>query len=300
MGQGGGGGKVEYAEYLENKHKNFLGRIENCIKIARLDNPYSAARVSTYNNLDWVTPRKIFLGNFNGTTTTRDYPGGTGDAMITQFPSLFDTFDDFIRDIDITALWVEECRIATNNAAITEAITVHREEILDDFEDITLPKYQCGMRDMNAVITSSFKSGEALLRREVLKEGNKFATALKLQAFDLASKRWAQKLSWNQSAVDSFSRLIQMYAAANMDSFQLQSETSMKSVLWELTCLDYERAALGCLGGGGAPAGGGAAGPSQINKSLSGLAGGAAMGASVGGPWGAVVGGVVGLAASFI
>jgi len=172
-------------------------------------------------------------------------------------------------------------------------VAVESQSLSDEINSNVLPRFQAGMRDMNAVMSSSFVMGKALLEESRLKNLAAFEAKLKLTMLPLAQDRWKTHLAWNQEVINSYVNVMKHYFSVKHDMVSLNYDYKIKQAVWPLTIMDFERANLGAMQGAvnSDTSGGGA---SKGAKVLGGVMSGAAAGAMVGGVPGAIVGGVLG------
>ena len=171
----------------------------------------------------------------------------------------------------------------------------------EELESSILPKYMTGMRDLNAVMSSSFVVGKALLYDTKQKMVEKFSAELKWKLVGIAQDRWKSHIAWNTEVVSSYAKLFELYFDSKEGITRTNMEFLAKRSLWPLDVLDYQRANLGALTGATKSTSSASSGKSSKVASVAGgVVGGAALGASVAGPWGAVAGGVIaGIASLF-
>ena len=283
MGSGGGGGGVSvttntirYAPYIEVHHSNFLNDTMTWRNIVQADNPYNV-----------YTPINVEDGFF-----------GVG-YVLASFPSLFDMYGKFVAGLDIEALWAELMNSTVDSPQAHNFISAESAMLDDELESQVLPKFMTGMRDLNAVMSSSFVIGKALLYDTKQKMVEKFSAELKWKLVGIAQDKWKAHIAWNAETVNSYAKLFELYFDSKEGISRTNMEFNAKRALWPLDVLDYQRANLGALTGATKSTSSASSGKSSKVASVAGgVVGGAALGASVAGPWGAVAGGVIGGIAS--
>lgn len=284
MGSGGGGGggdsttTIRYAEYIETKHESFLSTTASAVSTALSGtNPYDYYQV-------------VQSGD--------DAYFGDGYA-IASFPSLYDMYGKFMAGLDVELLWSQVLAATQDDATVTTMSQAHADLLSDDIEETALPRFQQGMRDINAVMSSTFVIGKSLIESARTKSIAKFDADVRYKLIPIAAERWRAHLTWNQQMIGTYQTMITSYYNTALAHSDANMDNYVKQTLWPFTVLDYERANLAALQGATsstAPAG---SEPSAARKAIGGAVSGAAMGAQIGGPVGAVAGGVLGLAASF-
>lgn len=279
MGGDGGGDQtteIRYAPYVELQHENFLITSNEAGETARLVSPYA-----DYTALE--VDDAFFGAGFT----------------ISSFPSLYDMYGKFMAGLDVENLW-EQVLDGTHNNAIVGGIVTAESDLLDDeLSETVLPRFQLGLRDVNAVMSSSFVVGKSLIESAKVKSVAKFDAEIRYKLIPIAAERWLRHLNWNREVISSYLQVMQSYYSTALAVDETNISMVVKSKLWPFTVLDYERANLGALTGATNATGVAGESPSTAQKAIGGALGGAAAGAAVGGPTGAVIGGVLGLASGF-
>ena len=282
----GGGGEttLRYAPYLESIHQTLINRSEYWGNSLLYSSPYATLTVTN--------PDEAFFGI---------------GYTISAFPSLYDMFGKFMAGLDIEFLYDQEMTDTTHDAKIAELVAAEAAYLDDEINNISLPRMETGMRDMNAVMASGFIIGRELLEADRLKALNKFKAEMQLKAVELGHRRWEQHLQWNATIIETFMKINQLYFGAHHDYINLKGETDSRDVLWPFTIMDHQRVIIGTFSGATNQQ---ISGDAKSISALSGMMGGAAIGASAlsgssmavmglaGGPLGAVAGGLLGLGAS--
>jgi len=274
-GKSGGSGKtsttIRYAKYIEEKHKAFLNEIVTRRNAAIDNSPY--ASVATIASDD---------GFF-----------GVGYTLA-SFPSLYDMYGKFMAGLDVDALYSQIYSDLMEGPVTRRLISAESAFLSDELESDTIPRYETGMRDLNAVVSSTFVMGKALLEETRLKAVEKYSAGLQYALLPIASDRWKAHLEWNKGVVMTYAEIMKLYFSAKMDIDSHNTEMVAKNRLWPFTVLDYERVAIAALQGATKTTQS-AAGSSGVGRAISGALGGAAMGGMVAGPPGAIAGGILGL-----
>lgn len=282
MGGGGGGGgdsetTVRYAGYVESAHKSFLNKVANAVDNVIDDSPFDG-----YTDIE-------FADGFFGS-----------GYVIASFPSLYDMFGKFVAGLDIEALYTQILDHSIDNIAIQESISEHAIELEDDIVENAHPRFATGMRDINAVLSSSYIIGKALMETARTKALSRYSSELRKAMIPIATQRWVTHLEWNKGVIHLYAEIMKMYFSAAMDLTDFNYQMAAKNKLWPFTVLEYNRAAVGALQGA-MTSKSDVAGASQTAKAVGGAMSGAAAGlmATGGNPIGGVVGGLFGLATAF-
>ncbi len=279
-GGGGGSGKVEYPTYMQTQHEAWLTAIAADITTAKSSSPYASA--NAYNP---DTPLSDMLTAI--------------DAVIT------------LATVTVSTAWASYVTAAKNavgtvildNTYITNVVAEYSAILQDDLTTV-IAKYEGGMRDINAVASSAFTIGEAILQDSKNKQVAKFLDALKMDSVNLRNKvifEAAGKLmDDNYKILDERRMLAHMKSEAYRIKMAAKKEEAdenlridLADALWDVELYQHGSNVMAAIGGGVAGTAG-SKGPSQFQSALGGAMSGAASGATVGGPWGAVIGGAIG------
>lgn len=306
-GSGGGGGssgKVDFPAYMKTFHGKALD-----------NNGLDSVNVSLADAMNYAMDGNSPYAGFV-TLSAEDAMLGAG-KVITDFTAPFAQLVAY-GALDFDTLF-EDYKVNTNlaeynasKAARLEAIFDAESALLDDEINIsTLPQFQAGMRDVNAVMSSAFVIGtaniwdtktKALAKNDAIIrwEAEKLSADLAIKADQLADQLAVHALEMKKQLVTITADLTKLYAVmrSEMDDFEL--ETRAKDLLWDVKVFQYGGNFLGSISGSALPVDRGESGKNKLAGGLSGALGGAAMGASFG-PWGAGIGAVAGgLAGAFL
>ena len=190
-GGGGGSGKVDYPVYMKTWHAAALG-----IGV-------DGTGLTMTSDIASVIDAKV--GNSPFATLDAYDPSTEVTAMadsITDFKILVDAFtgelewpalvDSAVAKIDASVFSVAyvNAEIAAYNALVDVELT-----------NRILPRFRRGMQDINAVNTSAFVIGEALLEESGQRDKDKFAATLRLQ-------NYKERTAAIMTGVDSMVKLI--------------------------------------------------------------------------------------------
>ncbi len=276
MGGGSGSGgdsvtTIRYAPYVEAAHQAFLSSLSSNTLSAMSNNPYDS-----YESIP------VDVGFF-----------GTGYTLA-NYPSAYDMFGKFVAGLNIEALWTELFNATVNGPEASALVKAESALLKDELDTNILPGFMSGMRDINAVNSSTFIIGRGLLEDSRQKNIAKFSADLKYKLIAVAQSRYNTHLSWNTGVIGSYLTVMKYYFTVKQSYTEMDQGFYDAKGRWPLEMLDYERAGLGALQGAQKITKSGAEGASQGGKVLGGALMGAVAGFEVGGPWGAVVGGIVG------
>jgi hypothetical protein len=255
MGKSGGDGSatIQYAPYLQDNHAelivagwSFSGYGDNATTDILHQSPYAGI-----------------------------YPDDPTDAVLgvgvalSAFPSLYDMFGKFVAGLDIEALNTQIQNDMVTSPVITAAIAAENVALEDDINQNVLPKMRATLRDIGAVMTSSFMDAQALVEINKQKTLSRFSADIKMKAFEMAQGRWSKHLEWNQHTIDQYMNLIKIYFTLRFDYINAYGETASRDLLWPFTVLDHQRAFIAALNNAYAA---GIAGDDKISKVIGGVA----------------------------
>lgn len=276
---------MRYAPYVEEHHNVFLDVMEARREVAIAVSPFASY---TFDVID-----EDFFGV---------------GYLISSFASLYDMFGKFMAGLDVETLW---------NAAVTAVLTpaevqdhINKQKEILDAQIIlkTLPDFQRGMRDINAVASSSFVVGTAMIEDRKIKDLGVICTEAISQLIPTAQKQWKDTMDWNKGLITTYAKLMRDYFSSRMATDEAHYKMGVDGEMWPFTVLDYERKGLKAL----TPV------TKQAKQLAAGFAGSPAMkavivlswtiqGAYIGSTWGpygtaigAVIGFIIGLADAFL
>jgi hypothetical protein len=269
--------RANFPKYLEERHEDFIYRVKADVERIKLLSPYT-----DYEDIDIDT---AFFG---------------AGYVLSSFPSLYDMYGKFMAGLDIEYLFNQAFEDTTNGPIIGNLVSEQAVLLSDDLENNIIPRYEIGMRDINAVMSGTFVIGKAMLERKRTQELSRFDAELRYKMIPTAVERWKTHLEWNKAVTKTYAEIMKFYFMAVLDVDGYNYEMHTKDILWPFTVYDFERLSLSAVGSGGGGGASGIAGASRGAKVLGGAMSGASAGAMVGGPVGAGIGGVLGLASGFM
>jgi hypothetical protein len=169
-----------------------------------------------------------------------------------------------------------------------------------------LPRFEAGMRDINAVVSSAFVIGRALIEEGQDRQVAKFSSDLHSKAFsDDAIRVIGLKLEYQKAVSTMIAEARRIKIVAKKEENESNLEIDKNDALWDLEVFQYGSNVLASIGSGTAVNTG--KGPSKMQSAIGGALSGAAAGAMVGSvvpgvgtAVGAVAGGVMGAASAFL
>ncbi len=269
---------IRYAPYLESWHQMLLGTYDalqdQLIGDWSTENMGATPPEDPYKNYVDIDIEDSFFG---------------AGYTLASFPSLYDMFGKFMAGLDIDVLHDEIHQDIINGTVVGEAITQEASRLEDDLELVAYPRMEAGMRDINAVMSSTFVIARAQLEANRQLAIARFAADARYRLLPVVTERWAQHLNWNKSVIEMYANVMKFYFITRMDTDNQNMEIGLKHLLWPYTILEYSRVAVGTFNGA----------QNVTNETTSGsraqkMIGGALVGASAGASVGAQIGAIGG------
>lgn len=334
MGGSGSGGDVPpehiimYAPYVEQWHSTWLTRMETLWTQAIAANPYTSL-MTPYDPdaaldgmLAALNAYCAVLLNFHNTSLDINVVAAAFDKA--------KTIETFVPGTawsghlsTITPL-VDAQLLETTE--IDESVNQYSEQLQADIEEKTLPAFEAGMRDINAVMSTSFIIGEALIFAEKNRNVAKYRADLLLAAWadrnkaimnlsttlldadfktyaaygtfaEMVGKFWIQGVEFKRQLTDKLIDVLRMKIVAKKEEDDETLRRAIENAKWPMSMSQYPASMLGSAGGGHAVPEGTGGGPT-VASVLGGVMAGASIGAmfngETGGAWGSAIGGVAG------
>jgi hypothetical protein len=222
---------TKYSPYVEAAHNKLLSRVDSDTTGAKNDNPYNWI----INNRE-ISPHPLF-----STQSLKN----TYSAM----PALFNSWNSHIKDFNITTLWSTLFDDTTDNTAVRNLVAAERSMLEDAIDQDAVPRFTVGMRDINAVNSSSFIIGRALLEDTKEKEIAKFSAELKYRLLGIVIDRYKTHLSWKSGIVGTQMDAIKMFLAAEYQFSMFWNQTKAAQRRWRSDMNEYYRTAIAALQG---------------------------------------------------
>jgi hypothetical protein len=316
-GGGGGSGAVDYPDYMKTFHADILNKdgtvtvgatksIVGLINTAHSNNPFTGE--NAFDPDTDIAAMETALSGLNTIISAID-PITTFDAYLTDAIAEVAPITAAIEAIDITA---QATAVASGlGDAVDNEITTK-----------VLPRFQRGMQDINAVQSSTFVIGQAVIEgfrdtdvaratSDYLAKGHVLQTEgiiksqlSATQLVEMITKMLMVQLEYEKSYALSIVEQRRIKIVAKNEQSEVDRSIDEHEAAWDLEVMQHGANMLASIGGGVvAPTSGSGRNDSQrsaIGGALAGGLSGAAAGAMVGGPLGAAIGGVLGIGASFL
>lgn len=293
-GGGGSAGSIDYPDYMEDAHKDWLDdtgvdnlaySVVDLINTAFSNNPYQGE--IAYNPQAMLTDMNAYLNTFRANVTA-------------LAPST-----DWTANLNIVRSGIDNILTDTS---LDDEITANDAIVDDRLNNEIIPRFQAGMRNINAVNSSIFILGESNLEGLAQRDKNRFAsnirhkTYLQRNEFILRSsgelnKLFDMRLEYLKIVATLTADINKINILAEREEQEIQLEFDTKEALWNLDLLTYGGNMLASISG--AVGGMGPQGPTKAQSTLGGALSGASIGASSGGWVGALAGGILGAGAGY-
>lgn len=298
MASAGGGstsGRIDFPDHMKTIHQEWLNQTgttaleANGSMVAKMNTALGGSPYGSMTAYDPATPLAAMvtaIGAFN-TRVDALSPQSDFDTAVAAVQAQLDAevFDDTYINADIAAF-----------AAVVDA----------NLQNVVIPRFQAGLRDVNAVMSSAFVIGESIIEsmatNDKTKYGTELRTKLNLQRND-AIMKGVESVLRNLFAQVELEKNVAHYTveakrmdiAASKEKKDTENTILVKNGRWDLETFQYGANLLAAIGGGTVVPSGGD-GPSQVQSILGGALTGAATGSNVtgGNAWGTGIGAVVG------
>lgn len=275
-GGGGGSGAVSYPAYMQTIHNDWLDNTGvDTISSSITDVMDAALGNSPFTGLDAYDP----------------------DADVTAMIAAEDLLQDLV-DLLSTG--------TTLDTLISNVLDESRiDDLVDEFEAdaaarlvaTILPRFRRGMQNINAVVSSAFVIGEAVIEAEQERNVNRYSAELHAKAgIDNAIQVINLKLEYQRIASQMLAEIYRYKIVAKKEETDVNADIDDKDAKWDLEVFQYGANLLASIGGGTAST----RGPTRAQSVLGGAMSGAAAGARIGGTPGAIIGGILGAASGML
>ena len=292
--KGGGGsssGKVGFPAYMETLHAAWLDTTgTDVLTVSMVD-----AMEASLGSSPWTS-----IVAYDPATDITAW-----ESAITAFKVILDAMDD---EVDWASLYTQA--EATINpvleADILQSISDFSDQLDDDFETKVLPRFRRGMHDINAVVSSAFPIGEAVIESFRTREVAKHSSGVRLAIMDKKAtlvlagtehmvKLMSQRIGLHDSYTKTLIEAGRIKIVAKSEQVQQDAKFDEADALWDLEVFQHGSNLLGSIGGGVVKPKQASMLQSAIGGALTGAAAGAAI--PVIGP---LVGGIIGAASAFL
>lgn len=247
--------RVLYNQDIEAAYDDLITAAQNCFTYILGDLQPEGARPpeSPYYKYRHTTG----TGDNDHGVPTNSYPDIDAAMFsegytIVNYPSLWDMYGKFIAGLDVEIIYEQILENMINGPTISKDISAESALLDDELNRTSYPKLTAGMRDMNAVMSSSFIYGKALLESDKIKQINQYSAKLKSLAMQQTMDRWAKHLEWNRSVIDQYMKMNELFWSQRQNWTNTVSQLENADWKWSLEVLDIGRAMVGALNGAAA------------------------------------------------
>lgn len=276
-GGGGSSGKVDFPDYMKAVHGDWLNR-------------GGAVVLSVGESITELIQAGIQNSPYSGETAYDP------DTDISAFLSALVEFDSEVDDL-VTS-WVSTLATARDESStvVTDSTTAHADLLDDRLTTEVLPRFQAGMRDINAVISSTFVIGQAVLEAFNTREVAEFSARLRLQKESDGLELLKLKVGFRESVAKLTLEARRIKVVMKKEELEEQLSMDEKEYKWPTELYQYGSNVMSSISGSAVSVPEKAPKGSVLGGALSGAASGAMIGASFG-PYGALIGAGVGAVA---
>ena len=321
---------IKYAPYVESWHSTWLSAVNTAVATASANNPYTTA--SAYDPDTDLDAMVAALNAFCNAILAFHNDSFDDGAVATAFDSAAE-----IQSFVPLTTWTSNVSASKSvldatlldSTQISAATSTYSAIVHADVTQRALPTFQAGMRDINAVMSSAFVIGEALITAEEARNVAKFTSDLTLSQWsdrnkallnaamglvdadykvfqgktavaEMIGKFYIQGTEYKRSLTQSLVDVLRMKIVAKKEETDENLRIQIARRKWDLELTQYEASMLGSAGGGHAVSQG--TGDRSAGSTISSVLGGVMAGASIGsmfndatgGNWGSIGGAVAG------
>ena len=277
-GGGGGTGVVDYPAHMKTIHQDWLNQTGADTIVSSMTDVMNSAIGSS----PWAA--------------TNAYDPDADITSLIAAPNVLQTLVDLLSDGTTLDALISS---VLDQSRIDDQVTEYAADFDARLTSEVLPRFEAGMRDINAVTSSAFAIGRATIEENQDRQVAKFSA-------DLHSKAWSDdairviglKLEYQKFVSTMISEAYRIKIVAKKEQSDTDDEIDKSDALWDLEVFQYGANLLASIGGGTAINNPNK--PSTAQSMIGGAMSGAAAGAMVGGPKGAIIGGVLGAASGLL
>ena len=277
-GGGGASGSIEYPGYIESIHTDWLNK-------GGLD-VFTGSIASSMNSAVALDPYSVVVYD--------------PDANLIAAKT---AADDFATEVDLIGSATGLDTLVENiisQTRIDDAINAYSDLLQDQLDNTTIPQFQAGMRDINAVMTSAFVIGEAIIQDGKDKNVANFGAQLNLKAWGEDAIRVVQlRVTAAEAKARALTEYNKLQIIAKREEEGIQIEYDAAQARWELEIFTYAGNFLAAPSGGVVQTN---PRPNKAASTVSTALSGAAIGAQTSGgdPFATAAGGLLGGLAGYL
>ena len=241
-GGGGGSGAVSHSAYLEAVHGDWL----NTTGVDLIEKSVTEVMDSALGNSPWT----------GVTAYDPDADIASYQVVVADLKTLLSGLDEAVdwatlyAQADLTLAGPAEAAIIADAAAFAS--------ILDaDLNTKILPRFRRGMQDINAVNSSAFVIGEAVIEGFRDRELAKYTSALRLDtnakkiaATDMMVQMAGRRITWNEEYTKVFVEATRLKIVAKKEEADRNAAIDEADGKWDLGVFQFGANLLAAIGGG--------------------------------------------------
>jgi len=246
MGSKGGGSSestVRWAPYVEAAHIELIENYQTYRTWALVPDPIKGLYNWDYSGGLISSPFRDFVP-----LDIEDIFFGTG-LDVSSIDPIYDKYDQLITQLDLNASFNAIFADTVNGTVIDNLVSAQATKLSDDLEQVAYPRFECGLRDINSVISTSFTMGRAVMEQGRTKALAAYDAELRYRLLPLVIDRWKATIDWNKLSFDEYVNTLKFYVTLKDELDSHTMEIRAKNSLWVFTILEYERGAAAALAG---------------------------------------------------
>jgi hypothetical protein len=246
MGSKGGGSSestVRWAPYVEAAHIELIENYQTYRTWALVPDPIKGLYNWDYSGGLISSPFRDFVP-----LDIEDIFFGTG-LDVSSIDPIYDKYDQLITQLDLNASFNSIFADTVNGTVIDNLVSAQATKLSDDLEQVAYPRFECGLRDINSVISTSFVMGRAVMEQGRTKALAAYDAELRYRLLPLVVERWKATIEWNKLSFDQYVNTLKFYVTLKDELDSHTMEIRAKNSLWVFTILEYERGAAAALAG---------------------------------------------------
>lgn len=246
MGSKGGGSSestVRWAPYVEAAHIELIENYQTYRTWALVPDPIKGLYNWDYSGGLISSPFRDFVP-----LDIEDIFFGTG-LDVSSIDPIYDKYDQLITQLDLNASFNSIFADTVNGTVIDDLVSAQATKLSDDLEQVAYPRFECGLRDINSVISTSFVMGRAVMEQGRTKALAAYDAELRYRLLPLVVERWKATIDWNKLSFDEYVNTLKFYVTLKDELDSHTMEIRAKNSLWVFTILEYERGAAAALAG---------------------------------------------------
>ena len=282
-GGGGGSGVVDYPAYMKDWHNMALD-----------DTGVDTLTTSLTAVMDAALGNSPFTGQL----------AYDPDADITSLIAAPTTLQTLVTLLSTGTTLNTLITNVLADSRIDDSVTEYAADLAARLNAEILPRFEAGMLDINAVVSSAFALGKSNIEVGQDRQVAMYSANLHMKAFgDDAIKVIGLKLEYQKSVSQLLAEAYRIKIVAKKEETDMNIKIDEEDGLWDLEVFQFGANLLASIGGGTVNPGG--KGPSTAQSVIGGGMSGAAAGAMIGGSsgksgWGGAIGGLLGAASGLL